>query len=72
MPGIREQESRKLIGSNEGQLICEALVREIGQAKRWLAVVEAWQALLHVRRMEDHRQWEMEKLRGKTSLSEEP
>ena len=30
-------------------LICEALVREIGHAKRWSAVEEAWNALLHTR-----------------------
>jgi hypothetical protein len=30
-------------------LVCEALVREIGTATRWCAVVDAWQALLHVR-----------------------
>lgn len=36
----------------EGDLICEALVREIGQASRWVAVREAWQALLTVRRMQ--------------------
>ena len=32
-------------------LVCEALVREIRLASRWSAVVEAWKALLHVRRM---------------------
>jgi hypothetical protein len=30
-------------------LVCEALVREIGMATRWCAVMDAWQALLHVR-----------------------
>lgn len=32
-------------------LICEALVREIGRAARWVAIVQAWEALLHVRQM---------------------
>lgn len=32
-------------------LICEALVREISIANRWQAVVEAWEALVHVRQL---------------------
>lgn len=36
--------------SRECDLVCEALVREIRDAKRWSAVVEAWEALLAVRR----------------------
>lgn len=36
---------------NQRDLICEALVREIRDASRWSAVVEAWDALLKVRRM---------------------
>lgn len=39
--------------TNDEQLVCEALVREIGKAKRWTAVVEAWKALLKVRHMAD-------------------
>jgi len=35
----------------EESLVCEALVREIALAKRWSAVIEAWDALLKVRRM---------------------
>lgn len=35
----------------EASLVREALVREIHEAKRWSAVVEAWQALLKVREM---------------------
>ena len=35
----------------EESLICEALVREISKAQRWMSIVEAWQALLHVRHM---------------------
>lgn len=31
--------------------ICEALVREINRARRWSAVIEAWNALTHVRHM---------------------
>ena len=34
----------------ESQLIREALVREIRDASRWCAAVEAWEALLSVRR----------------------
>ncbi len=37
--------------SKEESLVCEALVREIGRADRWSAVMDAWKALLHVRRM---------------------
>ena len=32
-------------------LVREALVREIGEADRWSAVMDAWNALLHVRFM---------------------
>ncbi len=35
----------------EADLICKALVKEIGKAPTWLGVVEAWRALLRVRRM---------------------
>ena len=38
----------------EGDLICEALVREIRHARRWMAVREAWYALLHVRAMQEY------------------
>ena len=40
-------------GSLEGeeQLVCEALVRELGRAKRWSAVLEGFTALTHVRHM---------------------
>jgi hypothetical protein len=34
----------------EEDLICEALVREIGRANRWSARVDAWEALLATRR----------------------
>lgn len=34
---------------SEEDLICEALVREIGRATRWQAKVEAWSALMRVR-----------------------
>lgn len=37
----------------EAALVAEALVREIRDAARWAAVVEAWEALLKVRRMAD-------------------
>ena len=35
----------------EESLICEALVREIIKSRRWSGVVDAWNALLHVRHM---------------------
>ncbi len=35
----------------EADLVCEALVREMGWASRWQSVSEAWHALLHVRGM---------------------
>lgn len=37
--------------AREASLIQEELVRQIREADRWSAVVEAWQALLKVRRM---------------------
>ena len=33
------------------QLVCETLVKEIESAQRWSAVMDAWRALLKVRRM---------------------
>ncbi len=36
---------------DEADLVCEALVREMGRASRWQSVSEAWHALLHVRGM---------------------
>lgn len=35
----------------ESSLVREALVREIRDADRWMGVMEAWNALLNVRRM---------------------
>ena len=46
----------------EAQLICEALVREIRDAERWSAVVEAWEALLKVRHMARDMERELEHL----------
>ncbi len=37
----------------EADLVCEALVREINRASRWSHVLDAWRALLNVRRIED-------------------
>ncbi|KKK70860.1 hypothetical protein LCGC14_2919720 [marine sediment metagenome] len=37
--------------TKEESLVCEALVREIGRADRWSAVMDGWEALLHVRHM---------------------
>jgi hypothetical protein len=44
----------------EGDLVCEALVREIYHAKRWTAIVEAWMALLSVREMQKNHRIELE------------
>ena len=35
----------------EESLVCEALVREIGSADRWSAILEAWSSLMYVRKM---------------------
>jgi len=45
----------------EEALVCEALVREIGQATRWSAALDAWNALMHVRKMAYSRRREQEK-----------
>lgn len=37
----------------ESQLVREALVREIRDATRWSAIMEAWGALLNTRRKAD-------------------
>ena len=37
--------------AKEESLVCEALVREIRRAQRWSAVMDGWEALLHVRHM---------------------
>lgn len=47
---MRDSDTDGDIGT-EADLICEALVREIGRAQHWTAAQEAWDALLHVRRM---------------------
>lgn len=52
------------MSAREADLVCEALVREIGNAQRWSAVVEAWEALLHVRRMSRDMQAEADHLAG--------
>ena len=49
---------------DEYSLVREALVREIGDAKHWSSVVEAWQALLAVRRMAEQLLAEQEHLSG--------
>ncbi len=48
----------------ESQLIREALVREIRDADRWSAVIEAWEALLTVRIKADALIQEEETLHG--------
>lgn len=50
--------------ANEADLICEALVKEIAAGGRWSAVVEAWQALLTVRRMSRDMEAEHKHLSG--------
>jgi hypothetical protein len=50
--------------SNEADLICEALVNEINRAGRWKAIVDAWQALLTVRRMQSSMEAERSYLSG--------
>lgn len=46
-----EETSKDMQNAKEADLICKALVKEIGRAPTWLGVVEAWQSLLRVRRM---------------------
>jgi len=53
----------------EEDLICEALVREIGGASRWSARVEAWEALLSTRREGESLRREQAHLSGGASLS---
>lgn len=48
----------------ETALVCEALVREINNARRWSAVLDAWMALGHVRRMSDEMAREREHVTG--------
>lgn len=50
--------------AQEADLVCEALVREIGRAGRWSAIVEAWEALLTVRHMQRQREREDAHLAG--------
>lgn len=56
MQDAEEADTRKIAQpkrsvTEEEDLICKALVKEIGRTSTWLGVVEAWQALLRVRRM---------------------
>ena len=55
---------KNLLVESEESLICEALVREIGKAKRWSAIIDAWQALLYVRLKAKELQKEYKKLHG--------
>ena len=48
----------------EADLVCEALVREIGRAQRWQAVKEAHDALLTVRRISNQMAVEQRHLAG--------
>ncbi len=56
---------------NEYALVREALVREIRDATRWMAVVEAWSALNQVRLMAGHMQAEREHLRPSGTVSQQ-
>ena len=47
----RDAKSYDTPREKEESLVCEALVREIGKADRWSAVMDGWHALLHVRHM---------------------
>ena len=66
MKSISQQEN--LVGKrtfqSEVQLVREALVREIRDATRWVAVVEAWETLLKVIRMAKSLQEERNKFSG--------
>lgn len=53
----------------EADLICEALVREMGRNTRWKAKVEAWQALLNVRMQQDAMSAEQRHLAGSATGS---
>lgn len=53
--------------AKEESLVCEALVREIGQATRWSAVLEGFNALLHVRHMAAPMHREARMLEGTTA-----
>ncbi len=55
----------------ESQLIREALVREIRDAERWCAVVEAWEALLSVQRKAKSLIAEIDYLSGTQNVQEE-
>lgn len=55
--------------SNEADLICEAILREMARGGRWKAIVDAWQALLTVRRMGDAMQAERVHLSGAANSS---
>ena len=49
---------------NEADLIVEALVKEIARGCRWSAMVEAWQAILTVRRIAGNLEAERKHLSG--------
>lgn len=53
----------------ESEQICEALVREIANATRWTAVVDAWKALLAVRRMARDMEAERAHLQGSFAVT---
>lgn len=58
------------MSKDEMELVCEALVREIGSATRWSAVREAWFALLHVRHMWKQIHGERDHSAGSNSMKE--
>jgi hypothetical protein len=69
--GVKLEESMNTVSDiqREEDLICEALVREIGRASRWSARVEAWRALLSTRREGESLRREQEHLADNTASS---
>ena len=57
--------------ADEEAVICETLVREIGRAQRWSAVVEGFNALLHVRRTAHSMHVEARKFQDADSAEQE-
>ena len=56
--------TKSILITQEESLICEMLVNEIKKAERWSAIIDAWQALLHVRLKAKQLQAEWKRLYG--------
>ena len=52
-------------------LVCEALVRRMRDGKRWSAIEEAWEALVHVKQMGDSLEKEARHIAGAPNRREE-